>query len=526
MTQFGGKNAKKKTSSSTTKRHYTVVIGSKEHGLYVSSSPSSAARKAVSKLCASNKSKKVEFSIREITQGSKKKTYGPYKGYIEKLKEPIELKGRVIKYKPVAKLSGKSGKKMKGGGPLDDFKLFYNENIKKAQSKLKKMTEDKNFNELSLQEKNNTLFKWAQEWNNKILQTLIDLNNEYSIRLVKMIQENKFTILIPKTEINHQGAEYVTIDFSKIDDIISEKSIDLSRFINSSNNNNENSAAGPAKNSHLLNSRSREQDLSLGSAPELLPNNENSNNKIKFPGFKPKARTKTELKALVTHFNIINKYHKMWSEYYSLAAASESDLDGMLRSELLDTFKNVSNQAIRESLEIIKNNFTFLRKLKNYIDVSIQMNPTWGRDLTVDILFTPVILTKLGYIDHNDKTLMASDKLPIPDYYIGNWSNRERYPPNRTINRRPLTRGYENPKALAILNYKKSLARLANTLENVGIEWNDRTGIFVNSVINFLKKYYQDPTQDQLDIAIKVVRMSLLHSRSPIPYRQIFTDTF
>jgi hypothetical protein len=96
------------------KRHFTVVMGGKEHGLYVSSTPSSAARKAVTKLCTANKSKKVEFSIREITQGSKKKTYGPYSGYIEKLKEPIELKGRVIKYKPVAKLSGKKGV-MKGG---------------------------------------------------------------------------------------------------------------------------------------------------------------------------------------------------------------------------------------------------------------------------------------------------------------------------------------------------------------------------------------------------------------------------
>jgi hypothetical protein len=117
MLLIGGKNAKKKTSSST-KRHFTVVMGNKEHGLYVSSSPSSAARKAVSKLCASNKSKKVQFSIREITQGSKKKTYGPYSGYIEKLKEPIELKGRVIKYKPVAKLSGKTGAKtgVKKGG--------------------------------------------------------------------------------------------------------------------------------------------------------------------------------------------------------------------------------------------------------------------------------------------------------------------------------------------------------------------------------------------------------------------------
>jgi hypothetical protein len=109
MPQIGGKSAKK-TSSSTTKRHFTVVMGNKEHGLYVSSSPSSAARKAVSKLCATDKKRKVQFHIREITQGSKKKTYGPYLGAIEKLKEQIELKGRVIKYKSVAKLIDKKKK--------------------------------------------------------------------------------------------------------------------------------------------------------------------------------------------------------------------------------------------------------------------------------------------------------------------------------------------------------------------------------------------------------------------------------
>ena len=115
MPQFGGKNAKKtKKTSSDSKRHFTVVMGGKEHGLYVSSTPSSAARKAVTKLCAANKSKKVEFHIREITQGSKKKTYGPYSGHIEKLKEPIKLKSYVIEHKPVAKLIGNSGAK-KGG---------------------------------------------------------------------------------------------------------------------------------------------------------------------------------------------------------------------------------------------------------------------------------------------------------------------------------------------------------------------------------------------------------------------------
>jgi hypothetical protein len=99
---------------SSSKRHFTVVIGNKEHGLYVSFTPSSAARKAVSKLCADNKKKKVEFSIRETTQGSNKKVYGPYIGYMQKLDNPIELEGRVIQYKPIAKLK-KKNRKMKGG---------------------------------------------------------------------------------------------------------------------------------------------------------------------------------------------------------------------------------------------------------------------------------------------------------------------------------------------------------------------------------------------------------------------------
>jgi hypothetical protein len=95
---------------SSSKRHFTAVIDSKEYGIYVSSTPSSAAKKVVSKLCAEDKKRKVKFSIRETTQKSRKKTYGPYIGYMQKLDKPVELKGRVIRYKPVAKLD-----KMKGG---------------------------------------------------------------------------------------------------------------------------------------------------------------------------------------------------------------------------------------------------------------------------------------------------------------------------------------------------------------------------------------------------------------------------
>jgi len=99
---------------SALKRHFKVIMGNEEYGLYTSSTPSSAAKKAVSKLCADNKNKKVEFSLRETTQSSNKKVFGPYLGYMQKLDEPIELKGRVIRYKPIAKLKKKS-RKMKGG---------------------------------------------------------------------------------------------------------------------------------------------------------------------------------------------------------------------------------------------------------------------------------------------------------------------------------------------------------------------------------------------------------------------------
>ena len=130
---------------SSSKRHFTAVIGKKEQGSYVSSSPSSAAMKAVSKLCADNKNRKVKFSIRETTQGSKKKTYGPYIGYMQKLDKPIELEGRVIRYKPVAKLDKKSSK-MKGGVIIgkgkEGFILQPNLNSKKMNevSKLIKIT--------------------------------------------------------------------------------------------------------------------------------------------------------------------------------------------------------------------------------------------------------------------------------------------------------------------------------------------------------------------------------------------------
>ena len=125
------------TAVVNSKRHFTAVVNSKEHGLYISSSPSSAARKIVSKLCNVNKNKKVEFHVREITQGSKKKTYGPYLGEMKKLAKPIELKGRIIRYatevhlkkkkNSTAKSLKKTSKKMRGGFIESKGYLSYND---------------------------------------------------------------------------------------------------------------------------------------------------------------------------------------------------------------------------------------------------------------------------------------------------------------------------------------------------------------------------------------------------------------
>ena len=187
MYQFGGK------SKVDSKRHFTVVMGGKEHGLYVSSTPSSAAKKAVTKLCAANKSKKVEFSIREITQGSKKKTYGPYEGHIEKLKEPIELKGRVIKYKPVAKLSGKTSSK-KGGQRGGEDNIYIKVKCTQANycEKLKEEILKKNYTQQWIESIDDlddgkefkiNMYRDKQEANYRILYTTIyDIINELSYR--------------------------------------------------------------------------------------------------------------------------------------------------------------------------------------------------------------------------------------------------------------------------------------------------------------------------------------------------------
>ena len=225
---------------SSSKRHFTAVVGSKEHGLYISASPSSAARKIVSKLCASSKSKKVEFCVREITQGSKKKTYGPYLGEMKKLAKPIELKGRVIRFdikvhlkkkKTATKTAKNIGKKMRGGtierdgtvstldfifdiGNIDDFSR---ENVKnsgymittfylipKEQYNSQPECRTKTYNKNHYIFFSKKIYNDFQEKNNKIMMTSPQIVYEYVVFLDK------------DKNINFKNSNMEDIDISKI----------------------------------------------------------------------------------------------------------------------------------------------------------------------------------------------------------------------------------------------------------------------------------------------------------------------
>jgi len=104
------------------KRHFTIVEGKKEHGLFVGRSPSSVAKKVVSKL---SKGKKVTFYLREITQGSKKKVYGPYEGIKKKLAKPVKVGDRVYKYESIVKKVEKKGGLLGIGLGKDGYFVFY-----------------------------------------------------------------------------------------------------------------------------------------------------------------------------------------------------------------------------------------------------------------------------------------------------------------------------------------------------------------------------------------------------------------
>ena len=114
---------------SSIKRYFTIVIGSKETGRYISSSPLSVAKKVLSKLLTVYKCKKIEFCIRETTKSSKNKIYGPYLGEMKKLEKPIKLNNNIIYYKPAVHIKKeKIHIKMRGGEEAPPFQLsnFFN----------------------------------------------------------------------------------------------------------------------------------------------------------------------------------------------------------------------------------------------------------------------------------------------------------------------------------------------------------------------------------------------------------------
>ena len=167
------------------KRHFTIVEkNGKEHGLYISSTPSSAAKKAVSKLCGSNKSKKVEFCLREVTHGSKKKTYGPYLGEMKKLKKPIELKGRVIQYE--IKVHLKKGKKMMGGSPS------YRNLMERINLWIEQNNFQEIFNAIFNGDYNLQNFIEEIEKNKKLFEKMID----FIIQKISIQEQNKYFFIL------------------------------------------------------------------------------------------------------------------------------------------------------------------------------------------------------------------------------------------------------------------------------------------------------------------------------------------
>lgn len=217
---------------SSSKRHFTAVIGKKEQGTYTSSSPSSAARKAVSKLCADDKNRKVQFYMRETTQMSEKKVYGPYMGYMEKLKKPIELKGRVIRYKPVAKLL--KNKKMRGG--RRKFTSIYWNAYYPNKEKLKKQLEEK-LKGLEKYDNNNNKKLYIGNYG-------ITISENYpNFQATKKIIKNALKELgVKEEEVKEFEGEVINIHFFKFDitgkteDQLKQLKIDLEKEFSKGNN--------------------------------------------------------------------------------------------------------------------------------------------------------------------------------------------------------------------------------------------------------------------------------------------------
>jgi hypothetical protein len=129
------------TSGKAGYRSFTVVDAARSDGCktkfaikgsggrYISKEPEGAARKAFSRLCHRKRIRgqcAMIITVQELTQGSNGKTW-TYRLNREKLATPIELNGRIIEYRPVAKAVNSmpttcgSGKG-KSSGPMKSLK--------------------------------------------------------------------------------------------------------------------------------------------------------------------------------------------------------------------------------------------------------------------------------------------------------------------------------------------------------------------------------------------------------------------
>jgi hypothetical protein len=590
MLQFGGKP--NKSSSSDSKRHFTVIMGGKEHGVYVSSTPSSAAKKAVTKLCASNKSKKVEFHIRETTQGSKKKTYGPYIGYIEKLKERIELKGRIIKYKPVAKLSGKSGSKKGGmiGGAPKALKAPKAPKVPNPNRSVYNINSNNNNNNninignpAAGPAPGSGLYNYVPS-NNSSRHSAAYIPEPSAPRLENINRNNNFR--------NHQEGLVATAP--AFDDF----------------NNFNNPAAGPALNRSF--------------AHRGLFNNKN---KIEYPFRDPlinrsfvKARNPEELMALVKLINFIEEWKISWNnskiddcfdDFLKKFKFSNFDEKTMLldiKSRLLKYLRNEKSLFIidRDIKKIISKNPTWGIVLKDNLDKLIDFIKEWkiswnnsNLDDCFDDFFRKFKFPKLDmqptlrdikrrllqylrnersldnikkdiqkillknptwrrFLKDNNNSSSRSDAvdntslshllkarsddiivLPvdnniyqrqpqkIPEYHIRNQNPNfvaaKNFSHSWHMYGRPFAK-YAIPED--VFDYKQKLKKLAAEMAKNHIFWADRSGTIERSVRFLLEEHYINPTPEQIDTAIKAVRMFLLPTKNRELHRKIIENNF
>ena len=130
-------------------RHFKIISVNnkkvKDEGRYkTKASPGDAAKKAFTQLSKKYKTNKLTFSIKETTQDSNKKIYGPYLGKKTKLKKPLTVKYKgkngknklvMIKYETTIHLL--KDHKQKGGKVSNEELKKFNDELKKIHNSIK-----------------------------------------------------------------------------------------------------------------------------------------------------------------------------------------------------------------------------------------------------------------------------------------------------------------------------------------------------------------------------------------------------